>query len=111
MPEILKRLDQHRHELKALRYLLELHPKSLADPAALPAREDFQIPDSRKIYDALVAARTKDEAIAAVRRLDLDETEVEDFLGIADGHFYYTYPGIVRERGAAFRAGRIALAD
>jgi hypothetical protein len=102
MAERVKRIDQQRHELKALRYLLEGHPNSLATTRPLPNREDFQIPDCQRIYDALMAAQTRDDAEAAIRALDLDETDVESFLRLG-GEYYYTYPQLIVERAAQFR--------
>ena len=102
MSALVKRIDQHRHELKALRYLLELYPQSRRTTTPLPCREDFQIPDCQRVYDALMAARTREEATAAIRRLDLEETDVESFLELG-GEYYYTYPQLIVERGAAFR--------
>ena len=108
MPERVKRIDQQRHELKALRYLLEFYPQSIQNTVELPTREDFQIEDSRLIYDALMAARTKDEATAAINDLDLEETDVESFLRLG-GQFYHTYPKLVKERGQEFRSGVVKL--
>jgi len=106
--EMIKKLDQQRHELKALRYLLELHPQSLQNREALPGREDFQIPDNQLIYDALIAAKTKGEAVKAIEELDLEETEIESFLRLG-GHYYYTYPRLVKERGKEFRSGQVKI--
>jgi uncharacterized ParB-like nuclease family protein len=108
MSEKVKRIDQHRHELKALRYLLQFHPQSLTKTQPLPRREDFQIPDCRQIYDALTAATTRAAATAAIRALQLDETDVESFLRLG-GEYYYAYPQVVRERAAQFRAHAIEL--
>jgi hypothetical protein len=104
----IKKLDQQRHELKALRYLLEYYPESVQDRDALPSREDFQIPDNRLIYDALMAANTKEEAARAVGELDLEETEIESFLRLG-GQYYHTYPQLVKARGREFRAGEIKI--
>ena len=44
MPEKIRKLDQQRHELKALRYLLDNHPESMqnrdesAEPRGFPDR-------------------------------------------------------------------------
>ena len=112
MVTTIKKLDQQRHELKALRYLLENYPESVRNHDTLPRREDFQIPDNRLIYDALLdalmAAKTKEEATKAIAALDLEETEVESFLRLG-GQFYHTYPQLVKERGAEFRAGTVKL--
>ena len=108
MAETVKRLDQQRHELKALRFLLEGTPRSFTDPAASPDLEDFQIPDHRLMLAALREADDKDDACARLRALDLEETDVESFLSLG-GEYYYTYPALVRERGRRFRAGELVL--
>jgi hypothetical protein len=105
---MIKKLDQQRHELKALRYLLESHPQSLQNREILPSRDDFQIPDNRLIYDALMKARTKDEAMKAIEELDLEETEIESFLRLG-GQYYYTYPKLVKDRGEEFRNGKVKI--
>jgi hypothetical protein len=102
MAEVVKRIDQQRHELKALRYLLHMHPEGLTKTHPVPKREDFQIPDCQRIYDALISAATRPQADAAIRGLDLDDTDVEAFLGLGGEH-YYTYPGLVAARGEQFR--------
>jgi len=106
--QTIKKLDQQRHELKALRYLLEYYPESVQNRAAVPSREDFQIADTRLIYDALMAAKTKEEAAKAIEDLDLEETDVESFLRLG-WQFYHTYPQLVKERGQEFRAGTIKV--
>src|SRR5262245_3754660 len=104
----IKKLDQQRHELKALRYLPEYFPESTRNCGALPSREDFQIPDNRRIYDALMSTKTKDEAAKAIEELELEETDIESFLRLG-GQFYHTYPQLVKERGEEFRAGEIKI--
>jgi CHAD domain-containing protein len=108
MANTVKRIDQQRHELKALRYLLEFYPESLVKTTPLPRREDFQIPDCRRIYDALTTAKTRADAMTAIRNLDLDETDLDSFLHLG-GEYYYTYPKLVAERGEQFRRGQIEL--
>ena len=108
MATTIKKLDQQRHELKALRYLLEYFPESVQNREAVPGREDFQIPDTQLIYDALMAAKTKDEATRAIQELDLEETDVESFLRLG-GQYYHTYPQLVKERGQEFRAGAMKI--
>ena len=108
MAERVKHIDQQRHELKALRYLLQFYPESLTTTQPLPRREDFQIPDCQRIYDALMAATARDAAAAAIRQLDLDETDVESFLRLG-GEYYYIYPQLVVERAAQFRAHALEL--
>ena len=108
MAERVKRIDQQRHELKALRYLLQFYPESIAKAHPLPAREDFQIPDCRQIYDAVMSAQTRDEATAAIRNLDLEKTDIESFLRLG-GEYYFTYPQLVVERAQQFRAHALEL--
>ncbi len=108
MAELVKRIDQQRHELKALRYLLEFYPESLTKTAPLPCREDFQIPDCQRIFDALMSAKTKEAATAAIHALDLEETDVESFLRLG-GEYYYTYPKLVVDRAVQFRAHALEI--
>ena len=108
MAQTIKKLDQHRHELKALRYLLEFYPESVKKKEELPHRDDFQVEDSRTIYDALMSAKTKEEATTAIDALDLEETDVESFLRLG-GQFYHSYPKLVKDRGQEFREGAVTI--
>jgi CHAD domain-containing protein len=108
MAERVKRIDQQRYELKALRYLLEFYPESLTATQPLPRREDFQIPDCQRIFDALLSARAREEASAAIGRLDLEDTDIESFLHLSGEH-YYTYPKLIVERAEQFRRGTLEL--
>ena len=108
MSETVKRIDQQRHELKALRYLLEFYPDSVAKTQPLPRRDDFQIADCQRIYDALMSARTRDEAVQAIRSLDLDETDADSFLRLG-GEYYYTYPRLIVDRAEQFRKHTLVL--
>jgi len=108
MAERVKRIDQQRHELKALRYLLHFYPESVATTTPLPQRDDFQIPDCRQIYDAVMSAKTREQAVAAVRKLDLEETDVDSFLRLG-GEYYYTYPKLVVDRAEQFRTHMVEL--
>jgi len=108
MAERVKRVDQQRHELKSLRYLLEFYPESFSATQPLPRREDFQIPDCQRIFDALLSVRTREEANAAIGGLDLEETEIESFLRLS-GEYYYTYPKLIVERAERFRQGILEL--
>lgn len=108
MPERVKRIDQQRHELKALRYLLQFYPESFATTRPLPRRHDFQIPDCQRIFDALMSAQTRDQAITAIRTLDLEDTDVDSFLRLG-GEYYYIYPKLVVERAEQFRRGTLQL--
>ncbi len=108
MPDLVKRIDQQRHELKALRYLLQFYPESLTKTQPLPRREDFQIPDCQRLYDAMRSAATREAATAAIRALDLEETDVDSFLRLG-GEYYYTYPKLVVERAEQFRKRTLEL--
>lgn len=110
MPEKIRKLDQQRHELKALRYLLDNHPESMRNRDELPSREDFQTAESQLIFDVLVNATSQADAVSAIEDLDLEETEVESFLRLG-GQFYHSYPHMVKERGQAFREGKIEIID
>jgi len=106
--QTIKKLDQQRHELKALRYLLEFYPESVKNKEEIPSREDFQIEDTRLIYDALMSAKAKEEAVSAIADLELEDTDVESFLRLG-GQFYHLYPKLVKERGQEFRSGAISI--
>ena len=108
MGERVKRIDQQRHELKALRYLLAFYPDSRLNTQPLPRRDDFQIPDCQRIYEALMSTTTRDEATAAIRGLDLEETDVDSFLRLG-GEYYYTYPGLIVDRAERFRKHTLEL--
>ncbi len=110
MPEKIRKLDQQRHELKALRYLLDTHPGSMQNRDELPSREDFQTAESQLIFDVLVNTTSQADAIHAIEDLDLEETEVDSFLRLG-GQFYHSYPHMVKERGQAFREGKIEIID
>jgi hypothetical protein len=107
MGTLVKRIDQIRHEMKALRYLLEFHPASLEDA---PAPDDFRIPDSRRIYDALRSNADPAAAASAIAALGLEETDVDSFLRLSGTH-YHTYPALVRERAEQFRRGELTLEE
>ncbi len=104
MERPLKEVDLLRHELKALRYILEnLHGGKIA-AADLPARDDFQSEQGRELYDAIVKAPDRAGAEQAVRQLELEGVDLQSFLRLSADH-YYTYPALVKERAAAIRSG------
>ncbi|HVN91634.1 MAG TPA: hypothetical protein VMT61_17610 [Candidatus Binataceae bacterium] len=104
----LKRIDILRHELKALRFILDnLHAGKL-DMASLPPREDFQSEQSRELYDAIIKAPSRAAAEAQIAELELEDVDTESFLRLSGEH-YYTYPGLVRERAEAIRQGRLTI--
>ena len=108
MAQLVKRIDEQRHELKALRYLLQFYPESIAKTQPVLRRDDLQIPDCQRIYDAMMGARTREEAAAAISALDLEETDVQSFLRLG-GEYYHTYPKLVVERAEQFRHGDLQL--
>jgi hypothetical protein len=105
---MIRKLDQQRHELKALRYLLEFFPQSIQNRQELPSREDFQLLESQQMYDVLLAAKTKEEATRAIAALELEETDIESFIGLG-GRLYHTYPQVVKARAQEFRAGTMKI--
>ncbi|HKD65300.1 MAG TPA: hypothetical protein VKB84_00560 [Candidatus Binataceae bacterium] len=108
MERPLKEVDMLRHELKALRYILEnLHGGRMV-ATDLPAREDFQSEQGRELYDAIVKAKDRATAQAAVARLDLEGVDLQSFLRLSADH-YYTYPALVKERAAAIRSGTLKV--
>ncbi|MGE0823377.1 MAG: hypothetical protein AB7G75_23100 [Candidatus Binatia bacterium] len=106
--ETIKKLDQQRHELKALRYLLDFFPQSMQNRDVLPSRDDFQIADCQLIYDVLLSAKTQEEATTAIAALDVEDTDLESFLRLG-GKFYHAYPAMVKGRGQEFRTGQVRM--
>ncbi len=106
--ETLKPVDVLRHELKALRFLLDAVHSGKLGRTALPPRGDFQSSEARLIYDAIVAAKDRAEAERRITALELEEVDVESFLRLAGDH-YYADPALVRERAEAIRAGRLKV--
>jgi hypothetical protein len=108
--ESLKRIDILRHELKALRFILDnFHAGKLAENG-LPPRADFQSEQGRALYDEIIAAPSRAAAEAKIAELNLAEVDIDSFLRLTGEH-YYTYPALVRERAAAIAAGRIRIED
>jgi hypothetical protein len=106
--ETLKRIDILRHELKALRFILDnFHAGKIARDA-VPPREDFQSAQGREIYDIIIEAASRADAEAKIAALDLDDVDIESFLRLSGEH-YYTYPALVRERAEAIRAGTLKV--
>jgi hypothetical protein len=106
--EKLKHIDILRHELKALRFILDnFHAGKIAHDA-IPPREDFQSEQGRELYDAIMKAPSRAAAEAKIAELDLDDVDIESFLHLSGAH-YYTYPALVRERAEAIRAGRLTI--
>lgn len=106
--DTLKRIDILRHELKALRFILDnLHAGKIARDA-IPPRDDFQSEQGRELYDNIMQAASRAEAEAKIADLDLDDVDIESFLRLSGEH-YYTYPALVRERAEAIRAGTLKV--
>lgn len=103
-----KRIDLLRHELKALRFMLDqIHQGKLAT-AEMPARDDFQSEQGRALYDVIAHASDRAAAEAAIAGLDLDDVDIASFLHLSGEH-YYTYPQLVRERAEAIRRGTLKV--
>ena len=107
-PRPLKRVDLLRHELKALRFILDRYHSGTLDLAMLPPLEDFQSQQGRQIYSMITDAPDRASAESRIRELDLDDVDVESFLRLSGDH-YHTYPELVRERAAAIRRGQLQV--
>ena len=106
--ESLKPIDILRHELKALRYILDNYHAGKLAADELPPREDFQSEQGRTLYDAIVKSESRQSAERAIAELELDDVDIDSFLHLSGDH-YYTYPALVRERAAAIRSGKITV--
>jgi hypothetical protein len=106
--ENLKRIDILRHELKALRFILDNFHSGKIAPSAMPLREDFQSAQGRELYDIIMNSPSRSIAEEKIGALDLDDVDIESFLHLSGEH-YYTYPALVRERAEAIRAGTLKV--
>jgi len=106
--ETLKRIDILRHELKALRFILDNYHLGKLAADTLPPRGDFQSAQGRAIYDTIVNSPTLAAAEEKISGLELEDVDVDSFLHLSGEH-YYTYPALVRERAEAIRAGRLKV--
>lgn len=106
--DTLKRVDVLRHELKALRFILDNYHSGAIERSAIPPREDFFSEQSRIIHDAILSAENRAAAEELIQSLELDDVDVESFLRLGGEH-YYTYPALVQERAAAIRSGRLKV--
>jgi hypothetical protein len=104
----LKQIDILRHELKALRYILDNYHAGRIAPLAIPPCEDFQSEQGRRVCHIIVEAPSRAAAEKRLRELELDGVDVESFLRLS-GEQYYSYPALVRERAAGIRAGRLKV--
>jgi hypothetical protein len=107
--ETLKRIDILRHELKALRFMLDCY-HSDRERTQGAARDDFQSEQGREIYDAIAGASDRRSAEQRIARLELEDVDVDSFLRLSGEH-YYSYPALVRERAEAIRSGRLRVID
>ncbi len=81
MPDkTLKQIDVLRHELKALRYILDNFHAGKLPPAVLPPREDFLSAQAREIYDIILKAPGREAAEARIAEIRLDDVDVASFL-------------------------------
>lgn len=103
-----KQIDVLRHELKALRFMLDHCYEGRLAAGELPAREDFLAAQSRRIYDAIVSAPSRAAAEQSLTELELEEVDIGSFLRLSGEH-YYSYPGLVKQRAAAVRDGRLKV--
>jgi hypothetical protein len=104
----LKRIDILRHELKALRFILDNWHAGRLDAGTIPPREDFQSEQARSIYDIIARATDRRAAEQGLRQLELDDVDIDSFLRLGGEH-YHTYPALVRERAAAIRRGELKV--
>lgn len=106
--ESLKPVDILRHELKALRFVLDNLHAGTIDRASIPPREDFQSAQGREIYDLIMSAPSRAAAEDRIAELKLDDVDVDSFLRLSGEH-YYSYPALVRHRAEEIRAGRLRI--
>ncbi len=108
--DTLKPIDVLRHELKALRFILDNLHSGRIDRGEVPQRGDFQSEQARKLYDAIMGAPTRAAAEEKIGAMELDDVDIASFLKLSGEH-YYTYPALVRERAEAIRTGRLKIED
>ncbi len=104
----LKTIDILRHELKALRFILDNFHSGKLGEGGLPPREDFQSAQGRVLYDSIVKSADRGTAERAIAKLELDDVDIDSFLHLSGEH-YYTYPALVRQRAAAIRSGKLTV--
>ncbi len=110
MERELKKIDILRHELKALRFMLDRFHQGRLGRDELPARDDLQSEQGRALFDAITGASSRAAAEDAIAALELDDVDLDSFLRL-DGEHYYSYPGLVKKRADAIRAGRLKVQD
>jgi hypothetical protein len=104
----IKRIDVLRHELKALRFILDNYHSGAIERSEMPTRDDFQAEQTRAIFERIIGAPNRAAAEDEIARLELDEVDIESFLRLTGEH-YYTYPALVRERAEAIRRGELKV--
>jgi hypothetical protein len=104
----LKPVDVLRHELKALRFILDNFHSGKLGADGLPPCEDFQSAQGRELYDSIVKAPDRKSAERVIAELELDDVDIDSFLNLSGDH-YYTYPALVRERAKAIRTGKLTV--
>jgi len=108
MERPLKRIDLLRHELKALRFILENFYEGKLGGEQMPRREDFQSEQSRALYDTIINARSRAAAEQQIAALELEDVDIQSFLRLSGEH-YYSYPALVKERAEAIRLGKLKV--
>jgi len=108
MERPLKRIDLLRHELKALRFILDNLDGDKLSGEQMPRREDFQSEQARTLYDAIVSARSRAAAEESLAELELEDVDIESFLRLSGDH-YYSYPALVKQRAEAIRTGKLKV--
>ena len=104
----LKPIDILRHELKALRFILDNFHSGKLGAGGLPPREDFQSTQGRTLYDSIIESPDRQAAERAIAKLELDDVDIDSFLHLSGEH-YYTYQALVRQRAAAIRTGKLTV--
>jgi hypothetical protein len=108
MERPLKRIDLLRHELKALRFMLENFHEGKLGGEQMPRREDFQSEQARTLYDTIMNARSRAAAEQRLAELELEDVDIESFLRLSGEH-YYSYPALVKQRAEAIRQGKLKV--
>lgn len=108
MDRPLKRIDLLRHELKALRFMLENFHEGKLDNDELPRREDFQSEQARTLYDTIINADSRAAAQDHLAELELEDVDIDSFLRLSGEH-YYSYPALVKQRAQAIRLGKLKV--
>ena len=108
MERPLKRIDLLRHELKALRFMLENFYEGNLAAGQIPQRDDFQSDQARALYDTITKAGSRAAAEERLAELELEDVDIDSFLRLSGEH-YYSYPALVKQRAEAIRAGKLKV--